>query len=135
MEPVSNRCLPPLLVGDQSESLLRGIARAAMSRAPEVATRLLSEVDRADVVDESCVPEDVVRMGAWVTYRIQPSERINTIRLVPPHQADVQSSRVSVVSDVGAALLGLSAGQQIEWGFGGRHHVLEVLRVSGEVHS
>jgi regulator of nucleoside diphosphate kinase len=135
MQPVSSRCLPPLLVGHRSESLLRGIARAAMTRAPEVATRLLQEVDRADVVHESSVPDDVVRMGALVTYEIHPGGRTNTIRLVAPHEADVQASRISVVSDVGAALLGLRAGQQIEWRFGGRRHVLEVLHVSAEVRS
>lgn len=133
METVISRSLPPLLVGNRSESLLRSIANAAMSRAPEVASRLLDEVDRADVVEESQVPDDVVRIGSFVTYQIQLSGRINTIRIVPPHEADLQSSRISVVSDVGVALLGLRPGQEIEWEFGGRRHVLEVLRVATEL--
>jgi regulator of nucleoside diphosphate kinase len=129
MEPLASRRDPPLLMGHRSEALLRGIARAAMARAPQVATRLLDEVDRADVVDESALPDDVVRFRSMVTYQIQQSGRINTVRLVPPHEADLQKSRVSIVSDVGAALIGLRAGQEIEWEFGGRRHVLEVLRV------
>lgn len=133
MESVISRHLPPVLLGDRSEALLRSIANAAMSRAPEVASRLLEEVDRADVVEESKVPHDVIRIGSFVTYQIQQSGRINTIRLVPPHEADLQSSRISVVSDVGAALLGLRPGQEIEWEFGGRRHVLEVLRVAQEL--
>lgn len=133
METVISRSLPPLVVGDRSESLLRSIANAAMSRAPEVASRLLEEIDRADVVEESQVPGDVVRIGSFVTYQIQQSGRINTIRIVPPHEADLQSSRISVVSDIGAALLGMRPGQEIEWEFGGRRHVLEVLRVAKEL--
>ena len=133
METVASRRDPPLLVGHQSERLLRAIARAAMTRAPEVAARLLGEVDRADVINESQVPDDVVRIGAYVTYQIQLSGRINTIRLVRPHEADLQASQVSVVSDVGAALLGLKVGQEIEWEFAGHRHVLEVLRVAGEL--
>lgn len=133
MESVISRSLPPVLLGDRSEALLRSIANAAMSRAPEVASRLLEEVDRADVVAESQVPVDVVRIGSFVTYQIQQSGRINTIRIVPPHEADLQSSRISVVSDVGAALVGLRPGQEIEWEFGGRRHVLEVLRVAQEL--
>ena len=133
METVASRRDPPLLVGRESESRLRAIARAAMPRAPEVAARLLHEIDRADVVDDAQVPADVVRIGAFVTYQIQQSGRINTIRLVPPHNADLQASRVSVVSDVGAALLGLRVGQEIEWEFAGRRQVLEVLRVAEEL--
>lgn len=133
MEQSATRRDPPLLIGDQSEALLRGIARAAMLRAPEVAGRLLDEVDRADVVAESEVPDDVVRIGSFVTYQVRLTGSINTIRLVPPREADLRKSRVSIVSEVGAALIGLKPGQQIEWEFGGRRHVLEVLRVAREL--
>lgn len=124
---------PALLIGDRSEAILRGIARAAMTSAPEVAERLLGEVDRADVVAESELPADVVRIGSFVTYQVQQTGAINTIRLVPPRDADLRRLRVSVVSDIGAALIGLRSGQQIEWELGGRQHVLDVLRVAKEL--
>lgn len=130
MEQTASRRDPPLLIGDQSEAVLRGIARAAMTYAPDVAERLLGEVERADVVAESELPDDVVRMGSFVTYQVRLTGAINTIRIVPPREADLRRSRVSVISDVGAALIGLKPGQQIEWEFGGRRHVLEVLRVA-----
>lgn len=130
MEQIASRRDPPLLIGDQSEAVLRGIARAAMTYAPEIAERLLDEVERADVVAESELPDDVIRIGSFVTYQVRLTGAINTIRIVPPREADLHRSRVSVISDVGAALIGLKPGQQIEWEFGGRRHVLEVLRVA-----
>lgn len=133
MEQLASRLDPPLLIGDQSEALLRGIARVAMRHAPEVAGRLLDEVERADVVAEAKVPDNVVRLGSFVTYLVQTTGAINTIRLVPPRDADLARRRVSVVSEIGAALIGLKAGQQIDWEFGGRQHVLEVLRVAKEL--
>lgn len=133
MEQIATHRAPPLLIGDRSEAMLRGIARAAMTRAPEVAERLLAEVDRADVVAESEVPDDVVRIGSFVTYQVRLTGAISTIRLVPPREADLHQSRVSLVSEIGAALIGLKRGQQIEWEFGGRRHVLEVLRVASEL--
>lgn len=132
MDPIATRRDPPLLIGNRSEATLRAIARAAMRRAPEVAERLLGEVERADVVDEAQVPDDVVRMGCFVTYRNRPAGAVTTIRLVPPHEADLGALRVSVVSEIGAALIGLKAGQQIEWEFGGGRLQLEVLRVAPE---
>ena len=130
MHQIANPRIPPLLIGDRSEAALRAIAHAAMRRAPEVAARLLDEVDRADVVDEAAVPDDVVRIGARVTYEDRATGAIATIRLVPPHEADLRALRVSVISDLGAALIGLRAGQQIEWDFGGGRLALRVLRVA-----
>lgn len=132
MKQVLSRREPPLLIGNHSEALLRGIARAAMRHAPEVASRLLGEVDRADVVSENDVPYNAVRLGSFVTYRVRLTGAINTVRLMRPHEADLRKSRVSIISDIGVALIGLQSGQQIEWDFGGQHHVLEVLRVNTE---
>jgi regulator of nucleoside diphosphate kinase len=130
MEQITSLRDPPLLVGDRSEATLRSFANAALTRAPEVAAHLLDEVDRADVVTESEMPDDVVAIGSFVTYRVQLTGRINTIQLVPPHEADLAALRVPVVSEIGAALIGLKPGQQIWWKLGGLGHVLEVLRVS-----
>lgn len=133
MEQMTVCCDPPLLIGDGSEAVLRGIARAAMASAPDIAGRLLDEVDRAEVVAESDVPADVVRMGSFVTYQVQLTGTINTIRLVAPHEADLRKLRVSIISDIGVALIGLRPGQQIRWELGGRQHVLDVLRVTAEL--
>ncbi len=130
MEQISSLRHPPLLIGDRSEVSLRSIARGAMTRAPEVAESLLDEVDRADVITESEVPEDVVSIGSFVTYRVGPRGSVNTIQLVSPHEADLSHRRVSIVSAIGAGLIGLSAGQQIEWPLADKVQLLEVLRVA-----
>lgn len=130
MQQIINFMEPPLLIGDRAEVSLRGIARAAMARAPEIAARLLDEIDRAEVVTEADLPGDVVALGSIVTYRVMLTESVNTIQLVRPHEADLAKLRVSIVSGIGAALIGLQAGQRIQWELGGRRHVLEVLRVS-----
>jgi regulator of nucleoside diphosphate kinase len=130
MEQIISLIEPPLVIGEHTETLLRSIARGAMARAPEVAIRLLDEIDRADLVSETELPADVVTLGSFVTYQVVLTGSVNTIQLVPPHEADPGRLRVSVVSGVGAALIGLKVGQQIQWELGGRQHVLEVIRVS-----
>lgn len=123
---------PTLLIGEQTEAVLRSIARSAMAQAPEVATRLLDEIDRADIVPEADVPADVVTFGSFVTYQVLASGAINTIQLVRPHEADPALMRVSVISAIGAAIIGLRPGQRIEWELGGQRQVVEVVRVSKE---
>jgi regulator of nucleoside diphosphate kinase len=51
--------------------------------------------------------------------------------LVYPHEADIQLKRVSVLTPVGAALIGLSVGQTIEFQTPGRQtRSLTILAVS-----
>ena len=50
--------------------------------------------------------------------------------LVDPHRADIAQQRISVLTPVGAMLLGLSAGQSIEWvGPDDRHRKVFVEKV------
>ncbi len=51
-----------------------------------------------------------------------------------PRLADIERSMVSVLTPIGAALLGLSPGQQIEWnGRDGHTHKLTVLEVTADL--
>jgi regulator of nucleoside diphosphate kinase len=67
-------------------------------------------------------------MGSLVEYEAR-GDRLR-VQLVYPAQADVEAGRISVLTPIGTALLGLSAGQSIEWQTrDGRRQALTVLRV------
>jgi len=95
---------------------------------PEVAETRLNELDRATVGDSGAVPPGIVRIGSSVTYLTDAVER--RVTLVMPSEADISAGRISVLTPIGAALLGLSSGQTIEWpARDGRLHHLRVLAV------
>ena len=77
------RLQPPLIIDSRDHSRLRQLAEDALDRAPDVAERLLEEIDRAEVLPPDAMPEDVVRIGSLVTYQDERSGSIRTIRLVP----------------------------------------------------
>jgi regulator of nucleoside diphosphate kinase len=54
-------------------------------------------------------------MGSQVVYRDEETGRIREVTLVYPHQADINLNRISVLTPVGAALIGLAEGQSIEF--------------------
>ncbi len=124
---------PALLIGERTVSILRSIVRTTMLQAPEVASRLLEEIDRADVIREEELPADVVTLGSFVTYRVVLTGAINTVRIVCPHEAHPAQLRVSVASALGTALIGLKPAQRIGCNLGERWYVLEVVRVSTEL--
>jgi regulator of nucleoside diphosphate kinase len=100
---------------------------------PDVANELLSEMDRAKVVQDGSVPANVVRMGSTVTFKSDDGNA-RTFKLVYPAEESLDEHRISVMTPVGAALIGLAIGlaegQSISWtARDGRKHELTVEKV------
>lgn len=121
--------IPKIVVGELDHERLTGLAIAAIERIPEVAEELLAEMDRAKVVATARLPVDVVRMGSFVTFESDSAQH-RRVQLVYPGEADIEQGRISVLTPIGAALIGLSAGQSIAWtARDGKKHVLTVTAV------
>lgn len=92
---------------------------------------LRDELERAIVVSEESIGADVVTMGAEVAYRDLQTKQLRKVKIVFPEEADPALGQVSVLAPVGAALIGLSVGQEIYWDFpDGSVHRLVVESVS-----
>lgn len=115
--PASLEERPPLIIPMTDLRSLREMVVAARPPHPraEVTAWLAEELDRATVVPPQEVPAKVVTMHARVTYRDDVTDHVWCVTLVYPGQEDAEVGAVSVLSPVGAALLGLSEGQTIRW--------------------
>lgn len=72
---------------------------------------------------------DVVQMGSTVTYKPDTGEA-RSVTLVFPGDADIAQGKISILTPIGTALIGLATGQAIAWtARDGRTHHLEVLEV------
>ena len=124
--PSSQR--PRLIIDERVYQRLLALAERARAQAPELADRLVEEIERADLRPPEKMPPDVVTLGSEVTYR--QNDRTETVRIVAPEDVDIDRRQISVLTPVGAALLGLSVGQQISWELPGKRVVvLKVLDV------
>jgi regulator of nucleoside diphosphate kinase len=129
---ISNRYgpKPKIIVSNSDHSRLVGLASAAQERLPEVAEELLSEMERADVVAADAVPANVVQMGSTVTF-VSDGAQERRVTLVFPADADIGAGKVSIMTPIGTALIGLSPGQSISWtARDGRKHELTILDVT-----
>lgn len=127
---VRNRSVPNIIVSSADYERLTDLATASLERLPEVAEELLAEMDRAKIVRDDSVPENVVRMGSTVTFRADDGRQL-TETLVYPVDEDSDAHKISVMTPVGAALIGLAEGQSISWtARDGRKHELTVVKVS-----
>jgi regulator of nucleoside diphosphate kinase len=91
---------------------------------------LLDEIDRAAICDRTDIPSDVVTMGSRVTFVDEKNGAERTVHLVYPAEADISAGRMSILTPVGAGLIGLSVGQSIDWpDRGGIEHHLTIVAV------
>ncbi|WP_420962957.1 nucleoside diphosphate kinase regulator [Brucella sp. IR073] len=128
-QPKKSGRKPRIIVSDVDHKRLTILAEDAYDRFPEVAEELQMEMERAKVVPASAVPADVVRMGSTVEFRSDSAQQ-KRVTLVFPGEADIAQNRISILTPIGTALIGLSAGQSISWtARGGRRYELTVLRV------
>lgn len=126
---------PYIVVTKTDFKRLWRLAEAHELRDQEVAQELMAELDRARVVEDRRIAEGVIRMGSTVSY--ESDHGVRTVTLVFPGEADIAGGRISILTPVGAALLGLSAGQSIVWtARDGKAHSLRVDAVhQGELHT
>jgi regulator of nucleoside diphosphate kinase len=77
--------------------------------------KLEAELLRAHVVPRDQIPPDVVTMNSRVVFENEATGERREVTLVYPGSADLDAGRLSVLVPVGTALLGLRAGQSIDW--------------------
>lgn len=121
-----NNRKPTIAVTRTDNERLWRLAEAFVDRNPAVAEELLAELDRAKVVEDGRLAADVVRMGSSLRFTSDLGED-REVTLVFPGEADIAEGKISVLTPIGVALIGLSPGQSIDWkARDGRTHRLTV---------
>ena len=106
---------PRITLTAQDHEKLSVLARAEASM-PDVAAVLTEELDRAHVLAKGRHPEHTVCMGCEVEFRDDTTgNKVQTVTLVYPEEADISKAKVSVLTPIGTALIGVRAGHSITW--------------------
>ena len=115
---------PRVVIGADCLGRLEALAEGAIQRNPDLADRLLEEIGRARIVAEAKVPQNVVAIGRAVTYRDETTGQDY------PEEADIARGRISILTPIGVALIGLAEGASLYWDTrDGERRVLTVLDV------
>jgi regulator of nucleoside diphosphate kinase len=126
---------PRILITNEDLELLESMVGPSTFRTAAIEL-LEEELARAAVVNGEFTARPFCRIGSWVTYEDLGSGQIRNIQIVLPGEADIDKRRVSVLSAVGASLLGLAPDAEFGWtDDNGRPHRLRVLSVGVERHA
>lgn len=120
---------PAIVVNKRDHPRLLQLANGLVSRNPDLAEELLTELERARVLERGEALRETVQMGSSLEYRTEEGQT-RRLTLVYPADADIAQGKISILTPVGTALLGLRAGQSMEWvANDGRPHRLTILSV------
>ncbi|GHD24314.1 nucleoside diphosphate kinase regulator [Tianweitania populi] len=119
---------PAIQITQSDFDKLSLLAESATHVSEAVLDELTAELDRARIVPDNKLRDNIVRMGSHLRYSTNGEGR--DVTLVFPGEADIAEGRISILTPIGTALIGLSEGQSIEWvARDGRSHRLTVESV------
>jgi regulator of nucleoside diphosphate kinase len=110
-----NMDLPPIAITRRDSERLARLASAAAGKFPSTSEFLAREVDRAHTIEDFESLPGLVSMGSIVEYRDDVTGQARKVKLVYPEEVASDPAGVSVLTPVGAALIGLSVSQSIEF--------------------
>lgn len=119
----------PALVLSKQDYL--NLSRLIDSLPEDIITdQLAEELERARIVSAEKLPRNAVAMGATITFTVESTGKTFTYQLVYPTELDNTDSKLSVLSPVGSAIIGLKEGQSIDWVINRNHRtIIHVSRV------
>jgi transcription elongation GreA/GreB family factor len=93
-------------------------------------SELICGLGYATLIDDRHFPVDVVRLNSRTTIKEPATKLKYTYTVVMPQHADHKKCRVSIVSVLGASLIGRRVGEVIAWQTGNLNRLFMIVSVS-----
>ena len=94
--------------------------------------KLMGEMETARILDEVAMPQDIIRFNTMVTVISQNNGWHKKFKLVLPSQSDVRKNHISILTPMGAAVMGYAKGDSIIWEFPSGNQKLIIENVEQE---
>lgn len=116
--------------GDLSENAEYSAAREHQARVEGRILEIQQKLDHAEIIDSNAQGSDVANVGSFVRVFDMEYEEEDTYKIVGATEADPKQLFVSNESPIGAALIGVRAGEVIEVETPGGLIKLKILEVT-----
>lgn len=93
--------------------------------------KLLGELETARILDQGDMPKDIIRFNSTVTIASKDGWG-RTFQLVTPTHSDVKNDKISILTPMGAAVMGYAEGDSILWEFPSGEQKMTIEKVEQE---
>lgn len=107
----------PIQITNEDKSRLQAMLSelARKSDLQDEYASLISEIERADVIESESISRNIVTMDSTVSVIFSDTSERQQFTLVYPEDADAEHNKISILSPMGSALLGYKVGDNIRW--------------------
>lgn len=106
---------PPIIVSSLDMERLEQLLDSLPAAQAGTREALLEELARAELVEPEDMPGDVVTMNSRVRFVLDHGQQEFDMSLAYPKDVNGAADKLSVLTPVGNALLGLKVGDSIAW--------------------
>ncbi len=93
--------------------------------------KLAGELESADIRDEIAMPKDVIRFNSTISITAKNGWE-KEFKLVMPNESDVKHDKISILTPMGAAIIGYAKGDSLVWEFPSGEQELTIDKVVQE---
>jgi regulator of nucleoside diphosphate kinase len=97
---------------------------------PDMAGRLYANLLNAKTLPQEKIDERIITMNSRVYLRDVNNQRKTEVTLTYPHEAEPRERKVSVLSEIGIALLGRHENDLVSWKVPGGIGLFEIVKVT-----
>ena len=91
---------------------------------------LNNRIAEAKIVNLNEQPQNEIRFGALITFKIEASKNIQTFQIVGVDESDISKGKVSFISPIAKALINKKIGDKVTLKQAGKDIVFEIIDIS-----
>lgn len=103
----------PVIISEADYNLLKPLVGTTSPGSKEMT--LAYELSRAKIVKDEDFPADAIRLNSKVQILDQEEKKLMEFTIVLPKYADIKEKKISIITPMGAALIGFRKGDEVEW--------------------
>lgn len=103
----------PIIITEEDYQQLKGYINHDAGNVEEMT--LSAELKRAVILSKDAFPSHAVRLNSKVSVQDLDTDRVIEFTLVMPAHADMHKNKVSILTPIGAALIGFRKGEEVRW--------------------
>lgn len=103
----------PVIITEEDYQLLKQYMTSVQENGNEMS--LSSELQRAIIVSKDALPVHTVRINSKVSVLDLDTDKVLDFSIVMPAHADIRQNKVSILTPMGAALIGFRKAEEVHW--------------------
>ena len=111
---MTNNHVNPVVLPESDFRILKRLA-SGQAGTDRDGMSLNDEIQRAIIVKDSAFPPNTIRINTKVLIVDLETEESSSFTVVLPEHADIRQKKISVLSPMGTALVGLREGDDFSW--------------------